>query len=413
MFGAMRETRVGGLFVRGATASLVIAAAVASTGSTGCSFIKSLSGENTISLEGAQVKAMSVDIRRQQKTICPRANVQVAVFADVVREGESAVEKLETWEGGADANKNDKLDFKEFAFQAKGGRIDAIGWFTPNRDILETAASEFAITTAYRRQPAEFTFTTTYKPDYTCIKETGKQVASGPSGESGESGSSGKSGESGSETSGGGSGDNGGNGSAGTAGGNGEPGARISIFATMVKTAYYERLVALVIDGDVRDVLLVPEGQALTVRANGGAGGPGGSGGAGGRGGDGGRGNPGGNGGAGGNGAPGGTGGAGGDGGQVELTFDPRFAEIPTHIAIEVAGGAGGRPGAGGQAGNGGNAGSGAAPPGQSAVGGKGGERGKPGADGQGGKGGQNGKSRVAPGNVAARFQGLPNIEVL
>jgi hypothetical protein len=403
----------GGSFGGWGARALLIAAAVASSALAGCGFLKSLSGNNTISLEGAQVKAMSVDIRRDQKTICPRASVQLAVFADVVREGESATEKLETWAGPRDANKNDKLDFTEFAFQAKGGRVDEIGWFTPNRDILETAASEFSITTTYKRQPSEFTFTTTYKPDYTCITESGKKANPGVSGEPGESGKDGSSGEAGSAQSGGGNGSDGGAGTSGTSGTDGEPGARIEIFATMVKTAHYERLVALVIGGDVNDVLLVPEGQKLTVQAMGGAGGSGGPGGSGGRGGDGGGGNPGGNGGNGGNGGVGGNGGRGGRGGTVELTFDPRFAEIPTHITLVVDGGPGGGSGSPGSGGGPGSGGSPMSEPGKSATRGNTGQRGEAGKGGTSGPNGESGKARVASGDVAARFQGLPNIEVL
>ena len=79
-----------------------------------------------------------------------------------------------------------------------------------------------------------------------------------------------------------------------------------------MKTAFYERLVAISIDGDQKDFLLVPEGQPITIKALGGAGGIGGHGGRGGSGGSGGSGNPGGRGGKGGQGGNGGNGGNGG-----------------------------------------------------------------------------------------------------
>ena len=386
---------------------------ISGTAGAGCGFLKSITGDNTISLESAQVKAMSVDIRRDQKTICPRAPVQLAVFADVVREGESATEKLETWSGARNANKNDKLDFSEFGFQGKFGAIDDIGWFSPNPDVLETAAAEFAITTTYKRQPAEFTFTTTYKPDYTCIKDSGKSGGSGATGPAGASGEAGNAGSSGSTTSAGAAGSDGSNGGAGASATDGEPGPRISIFATMVKTAHYERLVALVISGDVSDVLLVPESQPFTVRAIGGDGGGGGPGGNGGHGGQGGQGTPGANGGRGGIGANGGAGGRGGRGGDIELTFDPRFAEIPTHIKLMVDGGAGGAPGSAGRGGPGGSGVSGLAPPGQTAASGTSGSSGTDGTAGAAGPSGQNGTARAVPGDVGARFKSLRNLEVL
>src|SRR5579859_3318395 len=58
-----------------------------------CAFFRQLFGANTIDLEKADVRTMGVDIRKAQKTICPRERVQMAVFVDVVLEGEKEVKK--------------------------------------------------------------------------------------------------------------------------------------------------------------------------------------------------------------------------------------------------------------------------------------------------------------------------------
>ena len=57
---------------------------------TGGGFFRRLAGHDAINLEKADVKSMSVDIRRQQKTTCPRAPLQMAAFADVMVDGEKA-----------------------------------------------------------------------------------------------------------------------------------------------------------------------------------------------------------------------------------------------------------------------------------------------------------------------------------
>src|SRR5215471_13390333 len=95
----------------------------------GCGFFKQLAGTNTVDLEKAEVKKMGVDIRKQQKTICPREEVQMAIFADVVLDGDKETKSFETWQGRAGANKNDKIEFTEFAFQSDQGTVAAEdGW---------------------------------------------------------------------------------------------------------------------------------------------------------------------------------------------------------------------------------------------------------------------------------------------
>src|SRR2546423_777309 len=82
------------------------------SGGTSCGVLKSMVGANTVDLEGADVKSMGVDIRKTQKTICPREPVQMAVFMEVKLKDEDKAQKLESWSGkGHLVNKNNKLSF--------------------------------------------------------------------------------------------------------------------------------------------------------------------------------------------------------------------------------------------------------------------------------------------------------------
>ena len=386
----------------------------------GCGFFRRLAGNDTINLEKAEVKSMSVDIRRQQKTICPRQSVQMAIFADVVLDGEKAPKPLETWTGHGESNKNDKLDFADFAFHSEQGSFDRDGWFAPNPSLLQTAGKEFEIKSVFKRRPDKFSFTTNYKPDYACIKEGGAGGASGQSGSPGGDGSSGKSGQSGSSTSAGGDGGGGGNGTGGGSGTDGGPGPRLTVYATLVKTPFYARLVAIAIDGDQKDLLLVPEGQPVTIHASGGAGGSGGSGGSGGAGGSGGSGNPGGRGGSGGLGGNGGQGGNGGPGGSIELVYDATHPELKAMVRLDIAGGSAGSAGGGGSSGRGGSGGSGTSPthtgsgpPPPSAKSGSSGPDGSQGAGGATGHSGSDGRASAAPGAVKDKFGGRAEITPL
>ncbi len=376
----------------------------------GCGFLKSLVGRNTLDLEGANIKTMGVDIRKQQKTICPRERVQMAVFADVVLKDESEVKKVETWQGGAGANENGKLDFVDFAFASSEGSFDAAGWFTPDPDVVATAGKEFDLKTVYRRQPDKFSFTTTYKPDYNCIHSGGGAGQSGSSGASGSAGSAGDSGATGSSTSGGSRGGDGGQGQNGAPGSQGGVGPDLALYATYVKTPFYDKLVAVRIEGSDKDLLLFPPEQKLTISARGGSGGSGGNGGPGGHGGNGGSGNPPGDGGRGGNGGNGANGGGGGAGGHIELVVDARFPEIADLFELDVSGGEGGAPGAAGPAGQGGSGGSSMGTGGQSAS--SGGE-GTTGSAGQAGARGADGAASRRKAAVLDKFAGLGKIEAL
>ncbi len=399
--------------------SKILLAALVCASATGCGALRRLAGNDTVNLEKADVKSMSVDLRRQQKTICPREPVQMAVFMEVVLDGDKDKKQVETWQGRGSVNKNDKLEFTEFAFHSDQGSFDQDGWFSPNPDVLATAGKEFEIKSVFRKRPDKFSMSTTYKPDYACIKNAGGGGASGGAGSPGGDGESGRYGQGGSSSQAGGDGGDGSPGSNGGKGTDGGPGPRFSAYATMVKTPFYDRLVAIVIEGDKQDFLLVPEGAPVTIRANGGAGGAGGRGGHGGSGGSGGSGNPGGNGGRGAAGGGGGRGGNGGPGGQIDLVYDTRFPDLRAQIRLDVSGGAAGPAGPGGSGGSAGRGGSGITPTGSSgqapppAQSGKDGSGGAQGAAGAPGHPGQEGRATASPGDVKSKLSGRGEVTVL
>jgi len=395
--------------------AVALAALVALGALPGCHFINHLMGKDTVDLSKADVQSMSVDIRKDRKTICPREQVQMAVFADVILEGDKDKKSFETWAGRGSVNKNDKIDFVDFAFHSEQGAFDESGWFAPNNDLLSSADKEFEIKTVFKRRPDKFSFTTKYKPDYQCIKGGGKGGQAGSAGSSGPGGASGHDGQLGSDSQGGGNGTSGGAGGPGGDGGNGSAGPHVTAFATLVKTPFYDKLMAIKLSGDVSDFLLAPVDQPVIVRASGGAGGPGGSGGQGGRGGSGGGGNPGGSGGQGGQGGNGGKGGMGGAGGSIELVFDSRYPDLGNTIKLDVSGGAGGEPGSPGGGGDGGSGGNGITPSGSTspAQSGQRGGDGPGGASGSAGQKGPDGRASAHPGAVSDQFGGLQGVSLL
>ena len=395
--------------VLASTRSIVFVSLLLATGSGGCAFFKSLAGTNTVDLAEADVKSMSVDLRKEQKTICPREQVQMAVFVDIMPESGKEMEHYETWEGRGNVNKNDRLEFGEFAFHSPQGEFDEEGWLTPNPDLLATVKTEFEITTAYKRRPDKFTFKMNYKPDYACIRSGGSMGEPGRPGMTGPAGQDGTEGASGSDTGPGGNGTDGSPGAAGGGGTAGGDGTRIDAFVTMVSTPFYDKLVALRLRGGVNDFLLFHAEQKVVINATGGAGGPGGNGGTGGGGGRGGSGNPGGNGGNGASGGNGGNGGNGGRGGSIELTFDPRFPDLAQLVQLDVTGGPGGPPGGAGGAGR---AGSGGTARGQGTMGASGSD-GTAGTMGAPGQAGAAGSATAREGDVAAEFTNLDGITVL
>jgi hypothetical protein len=364
------------------------------SGGTGCAVLKSIVGKNSVDLSKAQVNKVTVDIRKPEKTICPRERVQLVVTAEVLLEGEKQAKTFETYQGGADANKNDKLEFHDFAFKSDKGAFDEHGFFAPARNMAATAGSEYEVEAAFRRAPDK-TAKAKYKPDYACIKDAGVHGEPGHAGDDGQSGRDGQTAFSGA------GGGNGGNGGPGSGGADGSEGPRVQAFATFVKTPFHEKLLAVRITGATEDFLLAPADRPFVIRANGGAGGRGGSGGSGGNGGQGGMGQShqnGGPGGDGGMGGPGGNGGRGGPGGTVELVYDAKFPELANLLVADVSGGSGGEAGSGGRAGNKGSGGGGN---GQGTHAGTAGREGQRGANGASGPKGTDGKASMRAGSVA------------
>jgi hypothetical protein len=373
----------------------------------GCAAYRQLVGTDTVSLEQAEVLRMEVELRRPVKTICPREPVQMRVTVDARFPGQSSVTRIDTWEGGPDVRRNGKLDFANFEFTSPHGTFDDFGFFRPVGDVLPTVEGGFTLRTALRSRPDRFTETRGYAPDYSCIRTAGGAGAPGDGGHSGSDGSSGYIGREGS------AGEPGGPGQPGSPGGPGGAGPRIQAFATYARTRFYPRLIAVRIEGDVRDLVLAVPDQEFVLLAAGGPGGPGGNGGRGGSGGDGGRGRTGRNGGSGGIGGPGGSGGPGGDGGRggaLEVVYDGRFPELGRLLRLEVSGGPGGPGGGGGSAGSGGDGGSGGRDGGRQ---GRGGPAGSVGSEGSVGRPGPPGTARLGPGAVTDRFRGLPGIQPL
>lgn len=407
---------VSSSFARAASFAVVSAMALGSSaGVSGCHVWNRLWGKDTVDLTKADIKSMSVDIRKERKTICPREQVQMAVFADLIPDGDKEQKSFETWAGRGSVNKNDKIDFVEFAFHSDLGEFDGEGWFAPKNDILATADKEFEIKTVFKKRPDKFSFTTKYKPDYQCIKGGGKGGSMGNAGNGGPSGNAGHDGQLGSDSQSGGNGSQGGPGGPGGDGANGGAGPHVQAFATMVKTPYYDKLVAIKLTGDVEDFLLAPVDQPIVLKATGGAGGPGGSGGSGGRGGAGGGGNPGGQGGSGGQGGNGGKGGTGGPGGSIDLVFDSRYPELGNQIKLDASGGPGGEAGPAGHGGSAGSGGNGITPSGSTtpAQSGQRGTEGPGGASGSEGQKGPDGHASAHAGNAAGSFASLQGITLL
>ena len=215
-------------------------------------------------------------------------------------------------------NKNDKLDFVDFAFQSDQGAFDDQGWFTPAPNLLTTVGKEFEIKSVFKRRPDKFSFTTKYKPDYSCIKGAGKSGAPGNEGSSGRLRARRQHGpERRLEQ-------------LGRKRRPGRPGRRRRQRNERRRRPAHRgvrddgedgilrQARGDPLTGDIEDFILFPPEQQIVLHANGGPGGSGGRGGAGGHGGPGGSGNGGGDGGSGGVGGHGGNGGNGGPGGSVE-----------------------------------------------------------------------------------------------
>lgn len=361
----------------------------------------SLAGRNTVDLKGATVKTMTVKLRKEAPTLCPGEKAQLHVMLDATLKGESAPKTYETYSGGEEANQNGKLDFAAFTFSSGQAEVGPHGFLIASPRAKDSLAKGFILKSMYSADVGGATVMTELKPNYDCIKVAklgGKAGAPGTTGEAGVAGRDGAGGD-------------GGAGQAGGAGADGGRGPNVKVFATMVKTPFYDKLIALRIEGSESDLVLAPATSVLQVSARGGAGGAGGEGGSGGRGGrgafgsSGAPGSPGGRGAAGG---PGGNGGSGGAGGDLELVVDATFPELGDLIRVDASGGEAGAPGHGGSGGSPGDGGQGRggafAPKGTA---------GTHGPNGAAGHAGPAGTTRVSRGFVASQFAGIEGLEPL
>jgi len=398
---------------RSRIASLLLAALAASP--LGCNVIGRIQGTDTVDLRGATLRRMTVSLRKTDQTVCPREQVQMGVFITAIPEGGKDERTYETWAGRGSVNKNDKLEFTDFAFQSEQGQFDKDGWFAPLQTLPATAGHEYVVHAVYNPSPLVFTYTYKWKPDYACITSAATAGPPGSQGGPGKDGAAGRLGDGGGVMSSGGDGTDGATGGAGADGTPGGAGSKVRAVVAYVKTPFYEKLVAIRLTGAITDLLLVHPGQAFVLHANGGTGGTGGPGGRGGNGGDGAAGNPGGHGGNGGPAGTGGRGGIGGGGGAIDIVYDARFPDLATAVTLDVTGGAGGGGGHGGAAGEGGRGGKGIAPENSpsATVDGAKGRGGADGAAGAVGHPGPNGTASAHAGPIGDAFAGLTDIAVL
>lgn len=400
--------------VRSHVAPLSLAAALV-LALPACNVVARLRGDDTVDISRATLRRMNVSVRRPDPTICPREQVQMAVFMTVVPEGGKEEKTFETWTGRGAANKNDRLDFGLFTFDSELGKFDRDGWFAPLENLAATAGHEFVVHATYVPSAAVFSSTYRFKPDYACITSASAVGPAGGPGGPGKDGAPGKVGEGGGVMSAAGDGQDGLPGTPGADATPGGAGPKIHAVVGYVKTPFYEPLVAVRLTGAINDFLLLHPGHPFVLHANGGPGGAGGPGGTGGNGGAGGTGNPGGHGGAGGVGGTGGRGGNGGVGGAIDLVFDARFPDLASAVTLDVSGGPGGAGGKPGGAGAGGVGGKGVAPA-NTPYTSHDGIRGREGSDGvlgPVGHPGATGSASAHPGSVGDAFAGLTDITLL
>jgi hypothetical protein len=301
-------------------------------------------------------------------------------------------------------NEPDSLHPSAFSVQGALVKGDINAHLFPDPDVLKSVENGFDATIIYTPEP-RFTFKLSFPPEYSCFNGFFDGGAGGGGGTGGDSGEIGDVGIDGRD------GDPGGD------GGHGGNGGRVTAYVTLVKTHYYDRLLAVFANDRF---FLAPADRKIVFGASGGAGGGGGAGGHGGRGGNQhtqsqdnvdsngskttvivGIGRAG-NGGGGGN---GGNGGDGGNGGEVDVTYDGDLPELLDLIEVDVSGGTAGSGGSGGGAGSGGLS---------PAV-----QNPQKGADGQPGHGGfeghpgQEGRAIVRAGKVRDRFRALPGLTLL
>ncbi|MFT3692625.1 MAG: hypothetical protein QM831_05760 [Kofleriaceae bacterium] len=179
------------------------------------------------------------------------------------------------WPGGHPVMRSlgsdvDSLDPQTFSVTGPLIRGDAKAQLFPDANLQSSIETGFEATVVYTPNP-QFTFHETWKPEYSCFHGVGENGGGGSEGFSGGSGYGGDQGRNGSS---------GGN---GEHGGNGQSGGHIQARVTMVSTKFYDKLIAVSVNGGF---FLAPVEQGVGFSAAGGRGGSGGRGGGGGHGGD-------------------------------------------------------------------------------------------------------------------------------
>ena len=347
-------------------------------------------------LADAQILDMKVNLHKQEG-LCPGKQGKLYVNGTVQWPGMQPVLR---------SLGNDVDSFSAASYSITGPLIrgDAQANLFPDPDVQKSIESGFETKVVYTLDP-KWTFHEVWKPEYSCFTGWGVNGEGGGQGNSGGGGYHG---------------DPGRNGSSGQPGGHGEqggPGGRVTAYVTIVSTKFYDRLLAVVANGNF---FLAPADRQLAFAAIGGPGGAGGNGGDGGAGGD----QPTksitetdennntttvivGNGPAG-NGASGGNGGYGGDGGNggvVDVTYDAAFPELRQLIVTDVGGGQGGEAGGGGNGGNGGGT--------NATRGAQQGSSGGPGQEGGPGRTGSPGRAAVHPGAVSSQFRNIHGMQIV
>lgn len=292
----------------------------------------------------AQVK--SIRILNEERTICPGKSFSLKMEVHT-KDGK----RYETWENAR--KKAGMVDYSLFEVSGAGivpPKKQGVRRVQTDFDVLRAAQKGFVLKVNVVGH-ADINTSISLKPTLECKKET---YFMGPAGRSGQNGRDGSNGSSGSNPT---QGQNGGNGGQG---GNAGVGPDIKVWAGIVKTRYFPRLVVVYAESSTGGKAWLATDKtddgSIKVFTKGGRGGGGGRGG---NGGDGGSASFNSNGPyrAGYGGASGGQGGNGGDGnngGKAAYFYDKKHPELMKIVTVYTASGASGSYGGGGYGGGGG-----------------------------------------------------------
>jgi hypothetical protein len=294
---------------------------------TGC-FLFGPKTEYVSILGGGKVKQIQVRLEGADDGICPGQGYQVSIRVQTAK-GNTYTSWVKP-EEGAGLDKTGHVDFSEFAFKLRGGKVDEMGVFQADLDALRAVGTGYRIAAAVK-DDTKVNAKSAYATRIDCFTEADFSGERGADGFAGSAGTS--QGVDGGETMvpGGGQGGDGG------FGGNG---GQVTVSSTIIKTPFHDAAVLIKIApkaGGMRHYLADPVVVGgFNINCQGGDGGDGG---------------PGGPGATGGNGGRGGAGGDGGDGGVLTGFFDAFQPILQTYMVYLNGGGAPGEPGLGGEAG--------------------------------------------------------------